>query len=41
MAGIKAGARLGLPISTSGIVCMRQDVLQISEAVVSIPAALV
>ena len=41
MAGLKAGAKLGLPMGTSGVVCMRQDVLQMGEDIVSIPAALI
>ena len=38
VAGIKAGVKLGLPIGSSAVVCMRQDVLQIAEGVITIPA---
>lgn len=38
VAGIKAGVKLGLPIGSSAVVCMRQDVLQVSEGVITIPA---
>lgn len=41
MAGIRAGARLGLPMGSSGIVCMRQDALQIGDATITVPAALI
>lgn len=41
MAGIRAGAKLGLPMGSSGIVCMRQDALQIGDATITVPAALI
>ena len=41
LAGIKAAANLGLPMGSSGIVCMRQEVLQLAEGVITIPAAVI
>lgn len=41
VAGIRAGAKLGLPIGSGAVVCMRQDVLQIAEGVLTIPAGLI
>ena len=41
MAGIRAGAKQGLPMGSSGIVCMRQDALQIGDSIMTVPAALI
>lgn len=41
VAGIKAGVKLGLPLGASGIVCMRQDFMQIGKEISAIPAALI
>lgn len=41
VAGIKAGVKLGLPLGASGIVCMRQDFMQIGKDISAIPAALI